>query len=182
MSKLKITSIFILAVATLMALPYGASKYWGSQKSNLSTQRFPAQLLSEETRLWGKAVGPIQLRLEFKEQKGNHVVLEGHIRSTLKNFEITWKLPEGVKLVDGQLNEPIQQASSDPTEHRREIVVDVTWPLENPHLVLRAAESSNADAVGASTVFNLDPSLEEMEKEEIIRAHMQSRRLQKLVK
>ena len=150
--------------------------------SQQQTQRLPSQLFNEETRLWGKAVGPIQLRLEFKEQKGNHVVLEGYIRSTLQNFEVEWKLPEGVKLIEGQLKDAIQQANNESTVHKRQITVDVTWPLENPHLVLRAAENADRDALGASTVFNLDPSLEDMEKEEIIRAHMQSRGLQKLVK
>lgn len=179
MSKLKILSLVVFLAIGFYAT---TTTYLKNEKLAKQNQRFPAQLLSEETRLWGKAAGPIQLRLEFKEQKGNHVVLEGSIRSTLQNFEVTWKLPDGVKLVEGQLKETLQQDSSDPTVHRREIVVDVTWPLENPHLVLRAAENDSDNALGASTVFNLDPSLEEMEKEEIIRAHMQSRGVQKIVK
>lgn len=156
--------------------------FWKAPETHSSSVHSSHELMSEETRLWGKASGPVQARIEFLEQNGNRVQLEGQIRSTLPQFKVQWKLPPGVRLVEGSLEETIQQPSEQATLHSRKLVVEVTWPLEKPHLVLRAAQNDSPDSLGASTVFNLDPSLIEMEKEEIIRAHMQSRRIQKLVK
>lgn len=176
MSKLKISSALCLfALSGFFLWKYLSS---ASLPASVLTSE---NLIDDEIRLWGKAEGPLQVRIEFKEQNGNRVTLEGQIRSKLENFEVSWKLPEGVTLVDGQLSETIHQTPVK-TLHKRLLVVDVQWPLAKPHLVLRAAENESPDSFGASTVFNLDPSLLEMEKEEIIRAQMKSRRLQKLMK
>jgi hypothetical protein len=177
MSKLK-TAAFFFSVLLLLSV---GVYFWHKQSTDPTPHKY-VQLLSDEARLWGKAAGPVQARIEFKEQSGNRVTVKGQIRSTLPQFEVEWKLPPGVRLVDGMASESIQQQADTQVVHNREITVEVDWPLENPHLVLRAAESSDGNAFGASTVFNLDPSLESLEKEEIIRAHMQSRQLQKLVK
>ncbi len=174
-------SKLILPTTLSIALISAGLFYWNKQAVNSDTQKF-THLLSEETRLWGKADGPVQVRIEFKEQDGNQVKLIGHVRSTLSQFEVDWKLPEGVRLVDGTVSEVIQQRNETQVTHQRELTVEVTWPLEKPHLVFRAAENSSPDAFGATTVFNLDPSTRDIEKEDIIRAQMKSRHLQKLVK
>jgi hypothetical protein len=176
MSKLKITvsliSISLIAVVAVV---------WQKNTTKVKADKF-SHLFNEETRLWGKAVGPVQVRIEFKEQSGNQVTLTAQVRSTLPEFILNWKLPKGVRLVSGVDTETIQQPADSQIVHNREITVEVDWPLKNPHLVLRAAENAEEDAFGASTVFNLDPSIEDLEKQEIIRAHMKSRQLQKLVK
>ncbi len=176
MSKLKITlsllSITAIAVAVFI---------WQKNSTDANANKF-SHLFNEETRLWGKAVGPVQVRIEFKDQSENQVTLVGQVRSTLSEFNLSWKLPKGVRVISGAISETIQQPADSQIVHDREITVEVDWPLKNPHLVLRAAENSEEDAFGASTVFNLDPSLEDLEKQEIIRAHMKSRQLQKLVK
>ena len=176
MSKLKITFALVSIVLVITAVFYAKK-----QSHQADKQRY-SHLFNEETRLWGKAAGPVQVRLEFKEQSGNQVTLLGQVRSTLPQFQIEWKLPKGVRLVSGNLFETVQQQNDSQIVHDRELTVEVDWPLEAPHLVLRAAENSNAEAYGASTVFNLDPAIEDLEKEEIVRAHMKSRQLQKLVK
>ena len=176
MSKLKTTlsllSIIFIAVAVFV---------WQKYSTAANANKF-SHLFNEETRLWGKAVGPVQVRIEFKEQSGNQVTLTAQVRSTLPEFKLDWKLPKGVRVTNGVASETIQQPGDSQIVHNREITVEVNWPLKNPHLVLRAAENSEEDAFGASTVFNLDPSIEDLEKQEIIRAHMKSRQLQKLVK
>lgn len=176
MSKLKISLILSL----LILLPVGV--YFTVKKQAPKKNQHLSRLFSEETRLWGKAVGPVQVRIEFKSQSGNQVTLLGQVRSTLPQFEIQWVLPKGVRLVEGSLSENVQQASEEQKVYDRQITVEVDWPLETPHLVLRAGEGSDTESFGATTVFNLDPSLEDLEKEEIIRAHMNSRQIQKLVK
>lgn len=137
--------------------------------------------LSEETRLWGKATGPVQLRIDFKEQSGDNVTLVASIRSSVPQLKIEWVLPQGVDLVSGQRQETLSQ-TEDLKIYQKEITVKVQWPLQKPHLVLRAVTTTNGKPQGASTVFNLDPSLHDMEKEEIIKAHIQSRKIHKLVK
>jgi hypothetical protein len=152
------------------------------KNSSLSQQQEETvELFSPEAKLWGKAAGPMQVRLEFKEQKGDQVTLEGQVRSTLTDFFIEWKLPKGVRLVEGQLKEKIHQ-DAEQMVHSRTLVVEVKWPLKKPHLVFKASEKEEGESFGASTVFNLDPSLEQMEKQEIIRAHMKSRKIRKLIK
>lgn len=179
MSKL---NSFVVVIITLIPVVIGLLfSILSPQKVSETSTTDTSALFSEEARLWGKAHGPIQARIDFKDQSGDRVTLEGHIRSNLENFEITWMLPEGVRLVEGQLNETLQQ-TAEWTEHVKTIVVEVQWPLEKPHLVLRATENQTPDARGTSTVFNLDPSLQDMEKEEIIRAHMMSRKIKKIVK
>ncbi len=170
-----------LCTISLFPLVVGIVFSTFSKKTVAEDAPHSTALLSKEAQLWGKAHGPVQARIDFKEQSGDRVTLEGHIRSSLENFEIEWKLPVGVKLVEGQLQEKIQQTPGW-KEHVRTLVVEVKWPLEKPHLVLRAAENQTANARGASTVFNLDPSMWEMEKEEIIRAHMKSRKIKKIIK
>jgi hypothetical protein len=176
MSKLKIT-ISLVSITLIAAVAF----VWQKNATTVKADKF-SHLFSEETRLWGKASGPVQVRIEFKEQTENQVKLVGQVRSTLPEFELNWKLPKGVRVVSGVVSETIQQPANSQLVHNREITVEVDWPLKNPHLVLRAAENSEEDAFGASTVFNLDPSLEDLEKQEIIRAHMKSRQIQKLVK
>ncbi len=176
MSKLKIALSF-----SSITLIVAALFVWQKHSTAVNDNKF-AHLFNEETRLWGKAVGPVQVRIEFKEQLGNQVTLTAQVRSTLPEFNLNWKLPKGVRIVSGIDSETIQQPTDSQIVHEREITVEVDWPLKNPHLVLRAAENNEEDAFGASTVFNLDPSVEDLEKQEIIRAHMNSRQLQKLVK
>jgi hypothetical protein len=176
MSKLKIS----VSIA-LTSMIFAGLFVW--KKPTISQNTHPlSPLFSEETRLWGKAAGPVQVRIEFKEQNGNQVTLLGQVRSTLPQFQIDWKLPEGVRLVSGNPSEVVQQEGDAQVLHDREITVEVDWPLSSPHLVLRAAENETPEALGATTVFNLDPSLEDLEKQDIIRAHMKSRNLQKIVK
>lgn len=180
MSQLKfLTYLGSLVIAIVASLFF----FKGHITANpTSSKHLSQELFNEEARLWGKANGPVQARIDFLEQNGNRVRLEGQIRSTLLQLKVQWILPPGVQLVSGSLEETLQQPTDQATVHNRTLVVDVTWPLDTPHLVLRAAESNDPDAIGASTVFNLDPSLQDMEKEEIIRVHMQSRNVQKIVK
>jgi hypothetical protein len=151
-----------------------------SQNATKKEEHF-VELFNEETQLWGKANSPMQARIEFKEQQGDRVTLEGQVRSNLSEFYLEWKLPKGVRLVEGQLKEKIQQ-SKELEVHTRTIVIDVKWPLKKPHLVLQASEKETGESIGASKVFNLDPSIQQMEKQEIIRAHMKSRKIRKLIK
>ncbi len=169
-----------MTLSLFILLPLGF--FFTIQKPTPKKTRHLSRLFNEETRLWGKAVGPVQVRIEFKSQSGNQVTLLGQVRSTLPQFEIQWVLPKGVRLVEGSLSEIVQQASQEQKVYDRQITVEVDWPLEAPHLVLRAGEGRDTESFGATTVFNLDPSLEDLEKQEIIRAHMESRQIQKLVK
>lgn len=183
MSKLvrKSTLLIFIAIGTCVFFLQAQNKPQESA-SYKSIAETPAPLtLTEETRLWGKATGPIQLRIDFKEQHGDQVTLVASIRSSVPELKIEWRLPTGVEMVSGQRQETLSQ-TEDLQTFQKEITVKAQWPLKKPHIVLRALTTVSGKPQGASTVFNLDPSLHDMEKEDIIKAHMQSRKIRKLVK
>ncbi len=182
MSKLMTKS---LLSSTLLVLIVGTALVIHAQNKTTKatvSEQITSLELPEETRLWGKATGPVQLRIDFKEQHDDQVTLVAAIRSSVPNLKIKWMLPKGVELVSGQRQETLSQ-TEDIKTYEKEITVKVKWPLKKPHLVLRAlVDNGSGKPQGASTVFNLDPSLRDMEKEDIIKAHMQSRKIRKLVK
>lgn len=125
---------------------------------------------------WGKGTGPIQVRMEEKDNKGDVITLEGQIYTKLSSVSIEWKLPEGVALASGHLTGTAEQESED-NIIKRTITVKVVGPLkkDHHHVVLSVFAEVNGQRKGHTAVYNLKETSEEKEKVEQIRTQMKSR-------
>lgn len=122
----------------------------------------------------GKSGGPIQVRVLEVEKDGDVVTLEGQVTSKLDNIHIEWKLPEGVSLVTGTLEETVTR-SNNSSLISRTMVVKVAPGTDPSRLVFFAYVPRGNEKVGTTYVHNLRETAEEKEKTQKIRQFMKSR-------
>lgn len=122
----------------------------------------------------GKGRGPVIVNIEEVQKDGKIIELKGMIKSQLPDLKVEWKLPEGAKLISGDL-ETSAEKNSDNTYNANSIKVDVSGSEEKP-IVFLAYKEKDGERMGHSRVYQWYQTVVEAEHIEKIRARMKSRR------
>lgn len=160
MSKLNqaLLLAFVMIFAGVFAAQAVAKK---SQKHGHVTHHTPD--------VWGKAKAPLLTRI-VETESDDGVILEGQINTEFTTVTVEWTLPEGVELVEGQL----QQQMSKPSQKIVSSKIKVRKPANiEGHIVFRAFEPNSGS--GSNTVYNLNPDPQEQEMVETVKEHFRAR-------
>lgn len=156
MSAIKRHAKYIFALCLLVIA--GASYFGLAKTSSQSFDKDPSHITP-----WnGKSGGPVQVRVLEVSKDDDVVTLEGQVTSKFDNINLEWKLPDGVGLISGALQETAAHSNEGPIS--RTIIVKVAPGVDPSRIVFFAYAQKGNDKVGMTYVHNLRETEEEKEK------------------
>lgn len=164
MSKLKQFLIFGIVLGCCAAI-FPAKKIW------LHSQREKQRQLKNSELAWGKARAPILARI-IEQVDGDIITLEGQISTQFNVVAFEWRLPDGVQMIDGDIQNQMTKTSNDKVL-KTFIKIKKPSSIAFPHILFRAFDPNTE--IGTNAVYNLAPSPQEKEIVETVKEHFQSR-------